>query len=45
MKVEMAAMKRDAEHYSRQEHMQPAKRYRELRFVVLQENTVGGNDQ
>ncbi|GMP59736.1 hypothetical protein CsSME_00022892 [Camellia sinensis var. sinensis] len=30
MRVEMSAMKRDAEHYSRQEHMELEKRYREL---------------
>ncbi|TQD87702.1 hypothetical protein C1H46_026706 [Malus baccata] len=30
MRVEMASMKRDAEHYSRQEHMELGKRYREL---------------
>ncbi|XP_034223708.1 golgin candidate 1 isoform X3 [Prunus dulcis] len=36
MRVEMAAMKRDAEHYSRQEHMELEKRYRELTDLLVE---------
>ncbi|RYR68013.1 hypothetical protein Ahy_A03g014491 [Arachis hypogaea] len=36
MRVEMAAMKRDAEHYSRQEHVELEKRYRELTDLLTQ---------
>ncbi|XP_030448282.2 golgin candidate 1 isoform X2 [Syzygium oleosum] len=39
MKVEMAAMKRDAEHYSRQEHMELEKRYRELTDLLYYKQT------
>ncbi|XP_050127926.1 golgin candidate 1-like isoform X1 [Malus sylvestris] len=35
MRVEMASMKRDAEHYSRQEHMELEKRYRELTDLLV----------
>ncbi|MBA0838868.1 hypothetical protein Goarm_004654 [Gossypium armourianum] len=40
MRVEMAAMKRDAEHYSRQEHMELEKRYRELTDLLVIETEV-----
>ncbi|KAF7851884.1 hypothetical protein BT93_L2027 [Corymbia citriodora subsp. variegata] len=39
MKVEVAAMKRDAEHYSRQEHMELEKRYRELTDLLYYKQT------
>ncbi|KAL9399479.1 hypothetical protein Peur_008440 [Populus x canadensis] len=39
MRVEMAAMKRDAEHYSRQEHMELEKRYRELTGLLYYKQT------
>ncbi|TYJ24578.1 hypothetical protein E1A91_A08G270300v1 [Gossypium mustelinum] len=39
MRVEMAAMKRDAEHYSRQEHMELEKRYRELTDLLYYKQT------
>ncbi|TYH65853.1 hypothetical protein ES332_D06G083900v1 [Gossypium tomentosum] len=39
MRVEMAAMKRDAEHYSRQEHMELEKRYRELTDLLYNKQT------
>ncbi|KAK7245447.1 hypothetical protein RIF29_40293 [Crotalaria pallida] len=39
MRVEMAAMKRDAEHYSRQEHMDLEKRYRELTDLLYYKQT------
>ncbi|KAL9274580.1 Golgin putative 1-like protein [Drosera capensis] len=39
VKVEMAAMKRDAEHYSRQEHMELEKRYRELTDLLYYKQT------
>ncbi|KAM1431292.1 hypothetical protein ACFX2I_047259 [Malus domestica] len=35
MRVEMASMKRDVEHYSRQEHMELRKRYRELTDLLV----------
>nr|AAM15012.1 hypothetical protein [Arabidopsis thaliana] len=35
LRVEMAAMKRDAEHYSRQEHTELEKRYRELTDLLV----------
>ncbi|KAM2195828.1 hypothetical protein ACFX1R_029789 [Malus domestica] len=35
MKVEMASMKRDVEHYSRQEHMELRKSYRELTDLLV----------
>ncbi|XP_048442455.1 golgin candidate 1 isoform X1 [Pyrus x bretschneideri] len=35
MRVEMASMKRDAEHYSRQEHVELEKRYRELTDLLV----------
>ncbi|KAL4651892.1 hypothetical protein ACB092_01G193600 [Castanea dentata] len=38
-RVEMAAMKRDAEHYSRQEHMELEKRYRELTDLLYHKQT------
>ncbi|XP_023915652.2 golgin candidate 1 isoform X1 [Quercus suber] len=38
-RVEMAAMKRDAEHYSRQEHMELEKRYRELTDLLYYKQT------
>ncbi|MED6210667.1 hypothetical protein PIB30_066361 [Stylosanthes scabra] len=45
MRVEMAAMKRDAEHYSRQEHVELEKRYREvtdlLHYKQTQLETMG----
>ncbi|KAH1105504.1 hypothetical protein J1N35_009272 [Gossypium stocksii] len=40
MRVEMAAMKRDAEHYSRQEHMELEKRYRELTDLLVIESNI-----
>ncbi|XAR67048.1 hypothetical protein NMG60_11013462 [Bertholletia excelsa] len=39
MRVEMAALKRDAEHYSRQEHMELEKRYRELTDLLYYKQT------
>ncbi|KAK9130981.1 hypothetical protein Sjap_011468 [Stephania japonica] len=39
MRVEMAAMKRDAEHYSRQEHIELEKRYRELTDLLYHKQT------
>ncbi|GLT48520.1 hypothetical protein SLA2020_221400 [Shorea laevis] len=36
MRVEMAAMKREAKHYSRQEHMELEKCYRELTDLLLE---------
>ncbi|KAJ7973800.1 Golgin candidate 1 [Quillaja saponaria] len=39
MRVEMAAMKRDGEHYSRQEHMELEKRYRELTDLLYYKQT------
>ncbi|KAL9362555.1 hypothetical protein Peur_045340 [Populus x canadensis] len=39
MRVEMAIMKRDAEHYSRQEHMELEKRYRELTDLLYYKQT------
>ncbi|KAF7819768.1 golgin candidate 1 [Senna tora] len=39
MRVEMAAMKRDAEHYSRQEHIELEKRYRELTDLLYYKQT------
>ncbi|KAL8254828.1 hypothetical protein R6Q59_033049 [Mikania micrantha] len=39
MRVEMAAMKRDAEHYSRQEHMELEKRYREITDLLYYKQT------
>ncbi|XP_004513034.1 golgin candidate 1 [Cicer arietinum] len=39
IRVEMAAMKRDAEHYSRQEHMELEKRYRELTDLLYYKQT------
>ncbi|XP_022729565.1 golgin candidate 1-like isoform X2 [Durio zibethinus] len=39
MRVEVAAMKRDAEHYSRQEHMELEKRYRELTDLLYYKQT------
>ncbi|GAB4839027.1 Complement component 1 Q subcomponent-binding protein, mitochondrial [Ancistrocladus abbreviatus] len=39
MRVEMAAMKRDADHYSRQEHMELEKRYRELTDLLYYKQT------
>ncbi|KAK2982312.1 hypothetical protein RJ640_027409, partial [Escallonia rubra] len=39
MRVETAAMKRDAEHYSRQEHMELEKRYRELTDLLYYKQT------
>ncbi|XP_038710285.1 golgin candidate 1-like isoform X3 [Tripterygium wilfordii] len=39
MRVEMAAMKRDAEHYSRHEHMELEKRYRELTDLLYYKQT------
>ncbi|KAL4194175.1 hypothetical protein AMTRI_Chr05g67340 [Amborella trichopoda] len=39
MRVEMAGMKRDAEHYSRQEHMELEKRYRELTDLLYLKQT------
>ncbi|KAG6723570.1 hypothetical protein I3842_03G214900 [Carya illinoinensis] len=39
MRVEMAAMRRDAEHYSRQEHMELEKRYRELTDLLYCKQT------
>ncbi|XP_059637880.1 golgin candidate 1 isoform X2 [Cornus florida] len=39
MRVEMAAMKRDAEHYSRQEHMELEQRYRELTDLLYYKQT------
>lgn len=39
MRVEMAAMKRDAEHYSREEHMELEKRYRELTDLLYYKQT------
>ncbi|XP_068641982.1 golgin candidate 1-like [Aristolochia californica] len=39
MRVEMAGMKRDAEHYSRQEHMELEKRYRELTDLLYYKQT------
>ncbi|XP_052182290.1 golgin candidate 1 isoform X2 [Diospyros lotus] len=39
MRVEMAAMKRDSEHYSRQEHMELEKRYRELTDLLYYKQT------
>ncbi|CAL5186423.1 unnamed protein product [Lathyrus oleraceus] len=39
LRVEMAAMKRDAEHYSRQEHMELEKRYRELTDLLFYKQT------
>ncbi|KAI3801982.1 hypothetical protein L1987_30102 [Smallanthus sonchifolius] len=39
VRVEMAAMKRDAEHYSRQEHMELEKRYRELTDLLYYKQT------
>ncbi|PWZ12014.1 Golgin-84 [Zea mays] len=35
MRVEMAGMRRDAEHYSRQEHVELEKRYRELTDLLV----------
>ncbi|XP_010467911.1 PREDICTED: golgin candidate 1 [Camelina sativa] len=39
LRVEMAAMKRDAEHYSRQEHTELEKRYRELTDLLYYKQT------
>ncbi|CAH9083854.1 unnamed protein product [Cuscuta europaea] len=39
LRVEIAAMKRDAEHYSRQEHMELEKRYRELTDLLYYKQT------
>ncbi|KAG7984212.1 hypothetical protein I3843_04G147500 [Carya illinoinensis] len=39
MRVEMAAMRRDAEHYSRQEHMELEKRYQELTDLLYYKQT------
>ncbi|KAK1289076.1 Golgin-84 [Acorus calamus] len=39
MRVEMAGMKRDAEHYSRHEHMELEKRYRELTDLLYHKQT------
>ncbi|XP_031493617.1 golgin candidate 1 [Nymphaea colorata] len=39
MRVEMAGMRRDAEHYSRQEHMELEKRYRELTDLLYLKQT------
>ncbi|KAL5572578.1 hypothetical protein UlMin_022175 [Ulmus minor] len=39
MRVEIAAMKRDAEHYSRQEHIELEKRYRELTDLLYYKQT------
>ncbi|WCJ42548.1 golgin candidate 1 [Euphorbia peplus] len=39
MRVEMAAMKRDAEHYSRHEHTELEKRYRELTDLLYYKQT------
>ncbi|XP_058115125.1 golgin candidate 1-like [Magnolia sinica] len=39
IRVEMAGMKRDAEHYSRQEHMELEKRYRELTDLLYHKQT------
>ncbi|XP_051152469.1 golgin candidate 1-like [Andrographis paniculata] len=39
MRVELSAMKRDAEHYSRQEHMELEKRYRELTDLLYFKQT------
>ncbi|GMH03333.1 hypothetical protein Nepgr_005172 [Nepenthes gracilis] len=39
MRVETAAMRRDAEHYSRQEHMELEKRYRELTDLLYYKQT------
>ncbi|KAE8698391.1 Golgin candidate 1 [Hibiscus syriacus] len=39
VRVKMAAMKRDAEHYSRQEHMELEKRYRELTDLLYYKQT------
>ncbi|KAI8021426.1 Golgin candidate 1 [Camellia lanceoleosa] len=39
IRVEMSAMKRDAEHYSRQEHMELEKRYRELTDLLYYKQT------
>ncbi|CAL1359764.1 unnamed protein product [Linum trigynum] len=39
LRVEMAGMKRDAEHYSRQEHMELEKRYRELTDLLYYKQT------
>ncbi|XP_039051058.1 golgin candidate 1-like [Hibiscus syriacus] len=39
MRVEMSAMKRDAEHYSPQEHMELEKRYRELTDLLYHKQT------
>ncbi|XP_072957751.1 golgin-84 isoform X1 [Typha angustifolia] len=39
MRVEMSGMKRDAEHYSRQEHMELEKRYRELTDLLYHKQT------
>lgn len=39
MRVEMAGMKRDAEHYSRQEHVELEKRYRELTDLLYHKQT------
>ncbi|KAJ4749655.1 Golgin-84 [Rhynchospora pubera] len=39
MRVEMAGMKRDAEHYSRQEHMELEKRYRDLTDLLYHKQT------
>ncbi|XP_010548691.1 PREDICTED: golgin candidate 1 isoform X2 [Tarenaya hassleriana] len=39
LRVEMAAMKRDAEHYSRQEHIELEKRYRELTDLLYYKQT------
>ncbi|XP_042412251.1 golgin-84-like isoform X1 [Zingiber officinale] len=39
MRVEMAGIKRDSEHYSRQEHMELEKRYRELTDLLYHKQT------
>lgn len=39
LRVETAAMKRDAEHYSRQEHVELEKRYRELTDLLYYKQT------
>ncbi|XP_062206837.1 golgin-84-like [Phragmites australis] len=39
MRVEMAGMRRDAEHYSRQEHVELEKRYRELTDLLYHKQT------
>lgn len=39
MRVEMGSMKRDAEHYSRQEHVELEKRYRELTDLLYYKQT------